>query len=291
MKVLPFNVYKTDNESFLVQIENNAHFYGELHSHPEIQITYIRESTGTLVAGDHIGTFGPGDLIIIGSNQPHVFRNDPEYFNGEVGLKARCISLFIRKNMFGEEFMSMPEVASLSDFFTLSDRGMLPDKTESAKMLPLIHAFRTSEGFSKLVVLFNLLEKIIACPNYKLLSSSVPKKELNEKEGKRINSIYQFTLKEYTNSISIGQVAEIANLTPQSFCRYFKKHTRKSYTGFLNEIRIGHACKMLQDSNTTITNICFESGFRNLSNFNRQFKALMGLSPKEYRKKLLPEEK
>ncbi len=291
MKVLPFNVYKTDDESFLVQIENESHFYGELHTHPEIQITYIKESTGTLVAGDHIGTFGPGDMIIIGSNQPHVFKNDPEYFDGEQGLKAHCISLFLPKNMFGEAFMSMPEVALLNNFFTVSERGILLDKAESKTLLPLINAFQSSEGFSKLVVLFNLLEKIITCRHYTLLSSSVLKKELNEKEGKRINSIYQFTLKEYANPISIEQVAGLANLTPQSFCRYFKKHTRKSYTRFLNEIRIGHACKMLQDSNNSVSSICFASGFNNLSNFNRQFKALMGMPPKEYRKNLLQSRK
>ena len=291
MKVLPFKVPKTENESFRVQIENESHFYSELHSHPEIQITYIRESTGALVAGDFVGSFEPGNLVVIGSNQPHVFRNDPEYFKGEEGLKANCISLFIRKDMFGKDFLNMPEVESLNNFFSMSDKGMLLEGKESTKMLSLINSFQSSKGFSKLVVLFNLLEKIIDCTTFKSLSASPLKKELNEKEGKRMNAIYQFTLKEYTNAISINDVAEIANLTPQSFCRYFKKHTRKSYTGFLNEIRIGHACKMLQDVNNSVVAICFASGFNNLSNFNRQFKASTGLSPKDYRKKFVVDNK
>jgi AraC-like DNA-binding protein len=285
MKVLPFKVPKTENESFRVQIENDSHFYGELHSHPEIQITYIIESYGTLVAGDFIGQFEPGNLIIVGSNQPHVFRNNPEYFMGENGLKANCTSLFIRKNMFGKEFMDMPEIGLLKEFFTLTDRGLLIDKGESIKMLPLINSFQTSEGFSKLVVLFNFLDKIIKCSAFKILSSIALKKELNEKEGIRMNAIYQFTLTEYHNPISLKKIADIANLTPQSFCRYFKKHTRKSYVNFLSEVRIGHACQKLQYFDNSITTVCFTTGFNNLSNFNRQFKSVVGITPKEYRNK------
>jgi len=287
MKVLPFKVPKTETESFRVQIEDEPHFYAQLHAHPEIQITYIKESTGTLVAVDYIGSFHPGNLVVLGSNQPHVFRNDEEYFEGEETLRASCVSVFIRKDMFGSEFMQMPEVELLKEFFGASDRGLIVDKVEALQLLQLVNAIQAAEGFSKMVVLFQLLEKIVVHCRSKSLSSSVLKKELNEKEGKRMNDIYQFTLNEYANTISIAQVAEIANLTPQSFCRYFKKHTRKSYIHFLTEVRLGHACKLLQDTNYPIIEICFESGFNNLSNFNRQFKASLGVSPKEYRKHLL----
>lgn len=287
MRVLPFTVPKTKDESFRVEIENESHFYGELHAHPEIQITYIYESTGTLVAGDYIGPFEPGNLFVFGSNQPHVFKNDAEYYLGAEDLKANCISLFLRKDMFGMDFMQMPEIEQLRDFFALTDLGIVVHKSASIKLLPLIDSFKTAKGFSKLVCLFNLLESLVSDCTYQPLSSSVFRKELNEKEGKRMNAIYQFTLKEYTNNITIVQVAEIANLTPPSFCRYFKKHTRRSYNSFLTEIRIGHACKMLLNSTDPVIDICYASGFNNLSNFNRQFKSSKGLSPKEYRKQLI----
>jgi AraC-like DNA-binding protein len=287
MKALPYHVSKTIEESFKVKIEDDSHFYGALHTHSEIQITWINESKGTLIAGDYIGNFGPGQLYVIGSEQAHVFKNDPEYFNGEEGLRAYCISLFIHKDMFGQQFMQLPEVADLNRFFKLSDRGMSFGNTLNFAVYPLIVKISEQSGLSKLISLFKILELITAEKEFQFLSSSLGNKIINEAEGKRLNNIYQFLLTEFKRPISLNEVSAKANLTPNSFCRYFKNQTGKNYSTFINELRIGNASKLLKNKDISISDICFGSGFKNLSNFNRQFKSITGISPKDFRKKIL----
>ncbi len=286
MKVLPFKVPKTQNESFQYQIEDLPHFYGKLHAHPEIQMTYIKQSTGTLVAGDYIGRFGPGRLYIFGSNQPHVFRNEPEYFKDKSKLRAYGISIFINKDLFGRSFLCLPEISQLYDFFERTERGMAFDTTVTSEVLPLILKFTESQGFSRMATLFNLLEKLVLTDRYIFLSSVATKKQFNSKDGERMNAIFQFTLTEYSRQINLEEVAGLANLTPQSFCRYFKLHTRKSYFTFLNEVRVGNACQLLQKKELSISQIAFSCGFNNLSNFNRIFKGITGSPPKDFRNKM-----
>jgi AraC-like DNA-binding protein len=286
MKALPFKVPKTNKESFRVQIEDTDHFYHILHSHPEIQITYIVESKGTVLAGDYLGNFAPSELYVIGSGQPHVFKNEPMYFEKKENLTAQCISIFIHKEMFGQQFMMLPEVLPFKEFLMKTDKGIMFDNKVSKSIYPLIKSISEKEGMEKLIILFQILNVISSSSNYKFLSKTVSQNSFNEKEGKRMNDIYQFLLGESHRNISLNELAELANLTPNSFCRFFKNHTGKSYTRFLNEIRIGNASLLLQNSDKNISDICFETGFGNLSNFNRQFKNITGISPKQFREKL-----
>ncbi len=284
MKVLPFKVPKTQNESFQSQVEDLPHFYGELHSHPEIQITYIKEGSGNLIAGDYIGPFEPGKIYILGSDQPHVFRNSPEYFREGSKLRAYGMSIFINKGLFGKAFMGLPETSQLYDFFNRTDRGMALSAPISQEILPLILKFIDAQGFSRMTTLFNLLEKLILTDRYTFLSSIAREKRLNPKDGDRMNSVIHFTMNEYSRDITLEEVAEIARLTPQSFCRYFKMHTRKSYFTFLNEVRVGNARLLLQKNDSNIAQIAYSCGFNNLSNFNRIFKSITGNTPKNFRK-------
>jgi AraC-like DNA-binding protein len=287
MKALPYKVPRTIDESFNVRIEDDLHFYGSLHTHSEIQITWINESKGTLVAGDYIGNFRPGQLFVIGSEQPHVFKNDPEYFNGEDGFRAYCISLFIHKEMFGPQFMQLPEVSSLNRFFEISDRGMCFGNHVNKSVYPLINSISEQKGLAKLICLLKILDLIISDKDYRLLASSATNKGINQTEGKRLNDVFQFLLNEFKRPVSLEEVSSVANLAPNSFCRYFKNHTGKSFSSFLSELRIGNASKLLQNKDLSISTVCFDSGFNNLSNFNRQFKALTGISPKEFRIKAI----
>jgi AraC-like DNA-binding protein len=285
MKAFPYKLPKTIDESFKVKIEDDSHFYGLLHTHSEIQITYINESKGTLIAGDYIGDFGPGQLYVIGSEQPHVFKNDPEYYNEEEGFRAYCISVFIHKELFGQQFMQLPEVLDLSNFFKLSDRGMTFGNTTSAAVYPLISHISEQKGLAKLISLFKILELIISNDDHRFLASISTNKTVNDAESKRHNTIYQFSLSEFNRQIALGEVAALANLTTNSFCRYFKNHTGKSYITFINELRVRHASKLLQNNEISISQTCYNSGFDNISNFNRQFKIFTGMSPRDFKKK------
>lgn len=284
MKVLPFKIPKTSQESFRLQEDIEIHFYDNLHQHPETQLTLILESEGKLIAGDYIGTFKPGDVFLIGPNLPHVFRNEAIYYSGNSQRKAHSISVFFEWQAFGDKFLSLPEVSSLKEFSKVSARGLIiknPLRNRIAQLLKLL--FKTSE-LDRLIVLLKILNLLSKSADTQPLASSAINTILDEADGKKLSDVYRFTMNEYARKIQLEEVASIANMTVNAFCRYFKKRTRKSYIDFLTEIRIGHARKLLQEQDLSISQICYEVGFNNLSNFNRKFKEVCGITPTEYRK-------
>ena len=284
MKVLPFKIPKTSQESFRLQIDHQPYFYDYLHQHPEVQITYIVESEGKAIIGDHIGSFAPGDLYVIGPNLPHVFRNDASYYDGLAGKKAHAISIFFEWQSFGDKFLSLPEVKSVSEFSRLSGRGLMIHEPARSYVVKLMRKlFKTSE-MERLIVLLEILRLLSETTGMKMLTASGVYNDFNEEDGKRLDAVYRFTMSQFSRRITLHEVAAIANMTVNSFCRYFKRRTRKSYIDFLTEVRIGQACKLLQHDDRSISQVCFEVGFNNLSNFNRKFKELNDCTPSEFRR-------
>ncbi|HEY9007193.1 MAG TPA: AraC family transcriptional regulator [Ohtaekwangia sp.] len=284
MKILPFKIPMTSQESFRLQEDHERHFYDHLHQHPEIQLTLILESEGKVIAGDYIGTFKPGDIFLIGPNLPHVFRNDARYYTDDESSIAHSCTVFFEWQAFGEKFLSLPELKRLQEFTKLSERGLSvkdPVRKHIAQLMKLL--FRTSE-MDRLIVLLKILNILSQTENIDPLASSGIYSELDEIDGKKLAAVYRFTMSEYHRKIQLDEVADVANMTTNSFCRYFKKRTRKSYIDFLTEIRIGQARKLLLQNDLSISQICFEVGFNNLSNFNRKFRELCEITPTEFRK-------
>lgn len=260
------------------------YFYDILHKHPEIQITYIEKSHGTLILTDFMADFQPGDLFIIGPNQPHMFKNDKQYYGNHQDLEAYGISFFFDQSVFGSTFLSLPENKRLSAFVNRCDGNMSLKKGYTADVQCMINNLFSQKGHLKLLRLLEILYHLSGHKSIKYLTASTHHKYDNEVEGERMNKILDFTTNHYQNNITLENVASLASLTTTSFCRYFKKRTRKSYVDFLSEVRIRQACKMLQDSDEPVAQICFKTGFNNLSNFNRKFKRITSISPTAYRK-------
>ncbi len=280
-KVLPFIIPKTENESFRIQIDESPYFYDTLHKHSEVQITLILKSEGTLICGDYIGNFKAGDLFVIGSNQPHVIRNNDEYYNDD-SKGAHAISLFFDKNSLGREFFNLPEIDILKQFLLETQRGLKFSKNISEQFQNFIHSIEHKTGLNRIIGMITILQLLAETKEFSFLASINEIKNYDEKEGKRMNQIFQFTLKEFYRDIRLDEVAEIANMTPNAFCRYFKQRTRKTYMNFLSEIRIAHASKLLNNKDLSVSQICYQSGFNNLSNFNRKFKKIKGCSPSSF---------
>ncbi|MFT5858167.1 MAG: AraC-like DNA-binding protein [Flavobacteriaceae bacterium] len=284
MKVLPFKIPKTGRESFRVQVDQANYFYDTLHNHDELQITFIVKSEGTLICGDYIGNFSAGDLFIIGSGQPHVLRNNKEYFE-DSSTGAHAISLFFDKHSFGHEFFRLPELENLHAFLNRTQRGLRFSKSVSVSIVSLLLTMEQQTGLDRLINLLKVLQIVSNTKAYEYLASASQFDSYNEKEGKRMNQIFQFTMQEYHRVILLDEVASLANMTPNAFCRYFKQRTRKTYVSFLNEIRISKACELIKATELTVAQACYQSGFNNLSHFNRIFKKVRGCSPSEYAKK------
>jgi AraC-like DNA-binding protein len=278
-RVVAFNVPQTAHEIVRVQLDVVPHFYDQLHQHPEIQIMWIEQGQGTLVAGDFVGRFQPGEIYVIGGGQPHVFRCDPEYYRGQ--LHARSTSLYFNEKYFGSELWSANDLLRVRELAEASRRGLHVPTDAAAQLSPAMLKIASTTGLPRLVAFFQLLHLLTV--NEKIRKLSLAPGRLVENEEGRMNTILEFTFRESRRRIYLEEVARLAHLSVEAFCRYFKLHTRKTYVNFLNEVRISHACRLLIQRNLAVEQVCYETGFNNVSNFNRIFKRVTGKTPLAYR--------
>ena len=281
MKVVPFQIPKSTEEAFRVQVDVVPHLYNHLHQHPEIQLTLIKESNGTLIAGDYVGPFHTGDVFVIGGNQAHVFRNDEKFFKKR--SKAVAITIFFDETTFGENFWLLAEMKSLQQFLKSSAGGFKITGRKKRLLAEKLLSIVNAKGIDRLVIFLEILKMFVSRKEMYPLAKPVIQRNIKAYDGSRLNKVIEFTFKEFQRPITLKEVAGLANLTPEAFCKYFKTRTRKTYINFLNEIRVNHACRLLTEDKS-ISGICYDCGFMNLSNFNRIFKKIKQASPGEWRK-------
>lgn len=282
MKVIPFSVPKITREAFRLQVDILPHLYDKLHQHPETQIMFIEIGEGTLIAGDYVGRFTSGDIFLIGGGQSHVFRNDEKYYQVRGKKNVQATSIYFDEKYAGESFWLLDELRDVKKFLVHTRAGIRIEGETKHKISALIHKLKSSHKINKLILFLHLLNEL-ACSD-DLISLSVAPLPSNPQiaEEKRMNDVLHFTFRQSHRKIKINEVAEVANLSPEAFCRYFKLRTRKTYTTFLNEVRISNSCKMLIEGSKIIQSICYDSGFQNVSHFNRTFKRVTGKTPKVY---------
>ncbi len=282
MKPLLFRVPTVDSRSFRVQVDDGPHLYNRLHFHPEYQLTLIREGVGTLVAGDRIDRFQPFDVLLLGANLPHVFRNDPSYFEAGSTQRALSYSVFLRYNPTDGPLFGLPELEHLTHLLRDSIYGVRIRATQPNALTSQLEELHRLRPFEQLTCLFSVLDQLAAHPNREMLSATAYEKPRRPDDHQRLDNVFSFIMNRYAQPITLEDVAAEASLTPGAFCRFFRLHTRKTFSRLLNEVRIKHACRMLQETPDSISQIALACGYGNLSNFNRQFKAITGLTPGHY---------
>ncbi len=278
MKVLPFKIPKPDNATLVIQEDRVPKLYDKLHQHQEIQISLIKKGEGSFIIGDCVGEFNEGEIFVIGENLPHVFHNDP--LEGSVHM----ISLFFMKSTYGDQFFNLPEFKAIEPVFQSSSLGIRL-KGNQKKLISLIESLTAQSKLQRFISFMEILDTI-SKEDFTNLSSAIYTKSYGEEEGKRMRDIFEFTLNHFDRNVSLDEVAGVANMSSNAFCRYFKQRTNKTYINFLLDIRIGNACKLLtKKTDLSIAEISYKSGFNNLTNFNRKFKSIKGMTPSEFRKK------
>lgn len=277
MKVLPFKIPKPEHNAIVFQEDLANSFYDKLHQHEEIQISLIVEGEGTLIVGDTINDYSSGDILIIGSNISHVLKSDIKRSKA-----SHMLTLFFTKLSLGNLFFELEELKEIEVFFERAKHGFkITSKKKSATKL--FYSLNKTSKLDKVIVLLQLL-KICSKAKFTSLSSFIYNKKFTDDEGKRMRDVFEFTMNNYNKDISLNSIAEIANMTKNAFCKYFKKRTNKTYYEFLTKLRIENACKLLtKNKEMTIAEIAEASGYNNLSNFNRQFKTLKKQPPSYYR--------
>ncbi len=273
MKVLPFTIPKPNNDALLFQVDKEYIFYDQLHQHAEIQLSYIADGSGTLIVGDAISSYGPGDIIVIDAHLPHVFKSEPSM------KQSLMLSLFFTKESFGTQFFSLGEMKSLDNFFRKARQGF---KVSQHTLHHHFSQLESQNGLNKFINFLTILEQLSNLDSIAL--SSFVSKPYTDLEGQRMSAITDYTITHFDQDITLKKIASVANLTPNAFCKYFKKRTNKSYFSFLNELKISRACQLLQSSpDLSIVEIAEMAGFNNLSNFNRQFKRLKNTTPSRFK--------
>ncbi len=284
MKPLLFRNIIPENESFHIQHDVRNYFYDFLHYHPEAQLSLIVESTGTFFVGDKIVPFEEGDVFLLGPDLPHVFKNDKKA-SGKLYKHARATSVYFREDSFGDGFFKIPETKAIKNLIESSSRGLKFSGTTKEKLADRIPQLSERSGFERLIFLFELLNLIAQSDEYEFISSLNYQHKKDDAENRRIQSVFDFIMSRYSQEIDLSEAAAVASMSVTSFCRFFKQRTRKTFTEFVNEVRIGHACKELMYSDDNINEVAYKSGFNNISNFNRKFKEITGFTPSQYAEK------
>lgn len=270
--------------SVTVQELIEPHFDPNWHFHPHYQLFTVLEGTGKRLIGDSIHSFVPGDTVFLGPDVPHLWRSDPAFFEGNAALRTHGIVLYFQEDFLGKDFLERNEMLPIRQLLQESKRGIeyrgaLRDHIRT-ELLELKHL----EGFQSVLHLLTLLNRIAHEEGGSSIASLGYVNNYKVSETERMQKVHNYVLQHFAQEIRLGDVASLAGMSEAAFCRYFKARANKTFIDFVNEIRIGHACKLLLEDKWTIAQIAYDSGFDSLSNFNRNFKRYIGHTPREYKR-------
>lgn len=282
-------IVSTDLSSLSVKREISDYMDYPWHYHPEYEIIYVEKSYGVRLMGSHIGNFKEGDLMFISPNLPHVWRNDRDFYKNNRSLFVDVYVIHFREDSLGKGFFNLPEFVSIKNLFELGNRGMMiSNNSQNHNQLSiLIKKVYSSKGIDRIIEFLNTLKMLAQTKEYELLSSPGYTEPINSLARDRINKVINYLMNNYQKDIALEDVAQLVNLNKSSFCRFFKLRVHKTFSQFLNEIRIAHACKLLVNNNMNVSEICYEVGYNNISHFNRQFKLIHGVTAKEYTRRYM----
>ncbi len=254
------------------------------HRHPELEICYVEKGTGTRIVGDNVSPYGNHDLVFIGSNLPHTWQSDQ--YLGRRFDRHPAIVIQFQEDFLGEQIFEVPEFASIAAMLRRSGLGLWfpPEEAErlGAMMTQMVHL----DGPTRIISLLTLLRDMSEAEGTSVLASEGFSPRFDERTESRVQNICQYINQNLRDpELDHLTLAERAQMNPSAFSRFFKRSTGRTVTQYINELRIGLACRLLLDSDESVINICLEAGFNNVSNFNRRFRELRGLTPRDYRKK------
>jgi AraC-like DNA-binding protein len=282
LKAVLEKIYPKVLESFAVQRFAVPRFNCPYHHHPEVELTWISRSSGQRLVGNHLASFEPGDLVLLGSGLPHTYFNPPEFDDGPEGAEATVIQFL--PDFAGGWMQEMGELQQINSLLRAASCGLKVGSQTSEKVFPLLDDLLTAKGAGRLILLLQMLAVLAEAHDLTALADAGFAPKLNHAQGEKIERVCNWLTTHYQESISLPQVAELACMTPPAFSRFFHKTTGRTLTRFITELRIGHASRLLIEMEESVATIAYASGFENLSNFNRHFRELKRLSPVEFRK-------
>ena len=267
-------------ETFLWRCDDYPWERNVWNIHPEYEIHLIRNAAGVAMVGDHIEPFEPGHLAIVGSGLPHdwVTATAP----GEI-IRGRDIVLQFDPDRVRKAAAWFPEIGELGPFLTAALRGLAFQGETRRRGADLLEAMKPVSGLERLTLFFQLLH-ILSTGESRTLSSRGFTPEADNAAMTKIQSAWTYILANFKRDIHLPDLAKQLGMSDWAFSRFFKKHSGNNFTDYVTTLRLGYACKLLADSDMPVTDICFEIGYANVSNFNRTFRDRRGMTPLAYRR-------
>lgn len=262
------------HEEFL---KTNVPFW---HFHPEIELVYVNKGKGKRHIGNHLSYFNNSQLVLIGSNLPHIGYIDRLTTNGSETL------IQFLPDFLGKDFFKIPEMAAIDALFERAKKGIRFNIEIKQRIGAKIEKLVELEGATRITSFIEILNDLATTDDYTLLNANGYAFESAHQDSDKIEMVYKHINKNFKEHISLDEIAEIVSMTVPAFCRYFKKTTGKTFTKLVNEYRVVHATKLLAESNMSITDVSFECGFNNFSHFNKLFKEFTGKSASVYRSEM-----
>lgn len=283
MRPILIDIQSTFKDSVYVKNIHLPYLDTPFHFHNAYEMVLVVKSSGRRIIGDSIENFEDGDLVLMGPGLPHVWYNDKDYYIEGSDKKVKAIVTYFHPDWLNENILKSSELSKLRALFEHIQRGIKITGKIKTRVIKHIIKLDKSNGLKRIIIILNILELLSTSEEYECLTSPGYVNSYNHKDMERMDKVYQYVMNNYTKKILLKEVANIASMTPTAFCKYFKTRTQKTFTKFVNEVRIAYACKLLCEENLNIGDIYYQCGFNNFTNFNRNFKALKNMNPTEFR--------
>jgi AraC-like DNA-binding protein len=273
-----------ENKAFIVKELMAPYFDKNWHFHQEYQLFLVLEGKGTRFIGDQMKPFREYDMVFTGPNLPHLWRNDQIYFEKESGLKTHGIVIYFNEGFLGDAIYDKEEFESIKILLEKSLRGLEILGGTNLKLRSMMQELVTLSGVDSILKLLQILKVLSESEECQPITHSGYTNNNKESEKDRMRKVYEYVMENFSQKILLEEVSALANMTESAFSRYFTSRMNKPFSEFLSDVRISHACKLLHEADLNISEICYECGFNTLSNFNKQFKDRMGVTPLLYKK-------
>ena len=256
------------------------------HYHNYFEISFITEGTGKRFVADSMDEFQPGDMVFVGPNIPHTWVVDKEqYTTGK--RKLEMVYVQFSEASLGKEMLSLSEFSNTDKALQIATRGVRIVGNSLNEVSNLMLQMPYANHFERYILFLEILNMIGKSEEVVLLAS---KEYINTRfhtDNQRIQTIYKFLMEHYREEIDLERIASLVNLAPGSLCRFFKKQLGKTIFEYLNFIKVDFACKLLMNNELSVADVAYDSGFNNLSHFNKQFRQITGVSPLKYRQRMV----
>lgn len=286
MKIMHEQVSFAPRTMLKVKWDDFPHFTFPWHFHSEFEIVYVMKSSGKRFVADSVEPYQEGDITLMGSNLPHFWKNDVQS-DTENASRVNAIIVQFHKDFFREEINSYPEFHRINELLKRAARGIHFSKASGEKIGKMLKRLLRINGLERMLYFIKLMDAMARVENYRVLASKAYQVEDHKELNNRLDKVMHFITTNYQRKITQEEIASKIGMTTTAFCRYFKEKTGKGFIFFVNEMRIGYACKLLIENHLSVSQICFECGFNNISNFNRMFKRQIGHTPGEYQEQFV----